>query len=85
MDSLCGSGVRSPSRKAGDPGSNPRPGENFSLKLTRKDLSEGYSEKINFHQCQYNKNPLSNTLIGNTSPLGEYDPRNVIKEVHGLD
>ena len=27
--------VRAPARKAGDPGSNPGPGENFSLKLTK--------------------------------------------------
>ena len=28
----------------GDPGSNPRPGENFSLKLLIFDLPNGYSE-----------------------------------------
>ena len=27
--------VRAPARKAGDPGSNPGPSENFSVKLTR--------------------------------------------------
>ena len=46
--------VRAPARKAGDPGSNPGPGENCSLKLTTQDLPEGYSEKLNFHQtCLY--------------------------------
>ena len=29
---------------AGDPGSNPGPGENFSPKLLIYDLSDGYSE-----------------------------------------
>ena len=37
--------VRVPACKAGDPGSNQGPGENFSLKLTTQDLTEGYSEK----------------------------------------
>ena len=32
----------------GDPGSKPGPAENFCLKLTRQDLPEGYSEKLNF-------------------------------------
>ena len=31
-------------RRAGDPGLNPGPGENFSLKLLIYDLSDGYSE-----------------------------------------
>ena len=31
-------------RRAGDPGSNPGPGENFSLKLLIYNLSDGYSE-----------------------------------------
>ena len=42
--------VRAPERKAGEPGSIPGPGENFSLKLTTQDLPDGYSEKLNFHQ-----------------------------------
>ena len=42
--------VRAPAHIARDPGSNPGPGENFFLKLTTQDLSEGYSEKLNFHQ-----------------------------------
>ena len=36
--------VRAPARKAGDPGSNPGAGENFSLKLTTHDLPDGYSK-----------------------------------------
>ena len=39
--------VRVPARKAGETGSNPDPGENFSLKLTTEDLPERYSEKLN--------------------------------------
>ena len=35
-----------PARRAGDPGSIPGPGENFSLKLLIYDLSEGYSNAI---------------------------------------
>ena len=42
--------VRVPAHRAGDLGSNPGPGENFSLKLTTQDLPDGYSEKLNFHQ-----------------------------------
>ena len=30
--------------RAGDPGLNPGPGENLSLKLTTLDLSDGFSE-----------------------------------------
>ena len=41
---------RSPALHAGDPGSNPGPGENFDLKLTTQDLPEGYSEKLSFNQ-----------------------------------
>ena len=33
--------IRAPVRKARDPGSNPGPGEKFSLKLTTRDLAEG--------------------------------------------
>ena len=33
MDRLGGLVVIAPARRAGDPGSNPGPGENFSLKL----------------------------------------------------
>ena len=36
--------VRVPACRAGDPGSNPGPGENFSLNLLIYDLSEGYSK-----------------------------------------
>ena len=36
--------VRAPARRAGDPGSNPGPGENFFLELLIYDLSDGYSE-----------------------------------------
>ena len=32
--------VRAPVRRAGDPGSNPDPGENFSLKLLIFDLPD---------------------------------------------
>ena len=39
-------------------GSNPGPGENFSLKLTIQDVTEGCSEKLNFHQkLPINKTP----------------------------
>ena len=31
-------------RRGGDPGSNPGPGENFSVNLTTQDLPDGYSE-----------------------------------------
>ena len=34
----------SPPCRAGNPGSNPGPGENFSLKLTTRDLPDAYSE-----------------------------------------
>ena len=44
MDRLGGLVVIAPARRAGDPGSNPGPGENFSLKLLINDLSEGYSK-----------------------------------------
>ena len=33
-----------PAHIAGDPGSNPGPGENFSLKILIYDLPDGYSE-----------------------------------------
>ena len=36
--------VGAPARRAGEPGSNPGPGENFSLKLLIYDLPDGYSE-----------------------------------------
>ena len=36
--------VRAPARGAGDPGSNPGSGENFSPKLLIYDLLDGYSE-----------------------------------------
>ena len=45
MDRLGGSVAYSASAYiAGDPGSNPGPGENFSLKLLIYDLPDGYSE-----------------------------------------
>ena len=44
MDRLGGSVVRAPGRRARDPGSNPGPGENSSLKLLIYDLPNGYSE-----------------------------------------
>ena len=44
--------VIAPARRAGDPGSIPAPGENFSLKLLIYDLSEGYSKaKISSLNC----------------------------------
>ena len=43
-DRLGGLVVKVPARRAGDPGSIPGPGENFSLKLLIYDLSEGYSK-----------------------------------------
>ena len=33
-----------PARKAGDPGSNPGPDDNFLLKLSTRDLPDGYSD-----------------------------------------
>ena len=44
MDRLGGFVVIAPALRAGDPGSIPGPGENFSLKLLIYDLSEGYSK-----------------------------------------
>ena len=44
MDRLGGLVVIAPARRAGDLGSNPGPGENFSLKLLIYDLSDGYSK-----------------------------------------
>ena len=40
MDHLGGLVVIVPARRAGDPGSNPGPGENFSLKLLIYDLPD---------------------------------------------
>ena len=36
--------VRTPAHRTGDPGSNPGPVKNFSLKLLIYDLTDGYSE-----------------------------------------
>ena len=44
MDRLGSLVVIAPVCRAGDPGSNPGQGENFSLKLLIYDLSDGYSE-----------------------------------------
>ena len=44
MDRLSGLVVIAPARRAGDPGSNPGPGENFSLILLIYDLLDGCSE-----------------------------------------
>ena len=44
MDHLGGLVVIATVRRAGNPGSNPGPGEDFSLKLLIYDLSDGYSE-----------------------------------------
>ena len=41
MDILGGLVVIAPVRTNGDPGSNPGPGENFSLKLLIYDLPDG--------------------------------------------
>ena len=41
MDRLGGLVDIAPVRRAGDPGSNPGPGENFSLKLLIYDLPDG--------------------------------------------
>ena len=54
MDHQGGLVVLAPARRAGDPVSNPGPGENFSLKLLIYDLPDGYSESyifINFSSC----------------------------------
>ena len=42
--------VRAPAHRAGDLGSNPGPGENFSLKLLICDLPDGYSESYIFKE-----------------------------------
>ena len=39
---------RVPVHTAGDLRSNPGPGKNFSLKLTTRDQTDGYSEKLKF-------------------------------------
>ena len=44
VNRLGGLVVIAPAHRAGDPGSNPGPGENFSLKLLIYDLPDGYSE-----------------------------------------
>ena len=44
MDLLGGLVVIAPSRRAGDPGSTPGPGENFSPIILIYDLPDGYSE-----------------------------------------
>ena len=44
MDRLGGS-VRAPARRAGDPGSNPGPDENFYLKLTKYTM--GFTDNFN--------------------------------------
>ena len=41
---MGGLAVIAPARRAGDSGSNPGPGENFSHKLIIYDLSDGYYE-----------------------------------------
>ena len=41
---LGGTVASTPTHRAGDPGLNPGPGKNFSLKLTTQDLPDGYSE-----------------------------------------
>ena len=53
MNRLGGLVVIAPARRAGDPGLNPGPGENFSLKLIY-DLPDGYSEsEIFIKTCLY--------------------------------
>ena len=44
MDHLGGLVVIAPALRAGDPGSNPAPCENFSLNLLIYDLSDDHSE-----------------------------------------
>ena len=44
MNHLGGLVVIAPARRAGDPCSNPGPGENISLKLLIYHLRDGYSE-----------------------------------------
>ena len=44
MNHLGGIVVIAPARRAGDPCSNPGPGENFFPKLLICDLTDGYSE-----------------------------------------
>ena len=46
MDHLGVQLFRAPVRRAGDPGSNPGPGENFSLKLLIYGVPDGYSERF---------------------------------------
>ena len=44
MDHLGSLVVIAPARRAGDPGSNPGLGENFSLELLIYDLPDGYQK-----------------------------------------
>ena len=44
VDRLGGLVVIAPACRAGDPGSNPGPGENLALKLLIYDLPDGYYE-----------------------------------------
>ena len=50
MDRLGGLVVIAPARRAGDPGSNPGPGENFSLKLLciseKLQIEDAYRENM---------------------------------------
>ena len=52
MDRLGGLVVIAPARRAGDPGSNPGPGENFSLKLLILQNVNGYTgRRAYYHEC----------------------------------
>ena len=62
--------VGAPAHKAGDQGSNPGTGKNLSIKLTTKELPEGYSKRPNIHQ--------------NPSCLQEYVIFNSISLFHGI-
>ena len=44
VDRMGGLMVIAPAHRAGNPGSIPGPGDNFSLKLLIYDLPDGYSE-----------------------------------------
>ena len=50
--------VIAPARRAGDPGSNPGPGENFSLKVL-----DGYSESQNYIYIYFFFLQLSENLL----------------------
>ena len=71
--------VIAPARRAGDPGSIPGPGGNFSLKLLIYDLSEGYSiAKIS------SKNLLNKVMPHKCFPPSRIDGTSAPRRVMGI-